>query len=147
MESWVAKFVDVRYPFERQRFLISGMFRQRQDSNTGHLEWTVLTERKLTNGNPPLGQREWARNPHHAKRDSRTRQSWSKAEKRLQQFARVSILRKEEGCLAARAWIPRVLQWWVRRSRGEAIGRKGKLIGTPNRIFYSEKPPSDLGGW
>jgi hypothetical protein len=44
------------------------------------------------------------------------------------------------------AWIPRVLQWWVRRSRGEAIGRKGKLSGTPNRIFYSEKPPRDLGG-
>jgi hypothetical protein len=34
----------------------------------------------------------------------------------------------------AQASIPRVLQLSVRRSRGEAIGRIQRLIGTPDRF-------------
>ena len=46
----------------------------------------------------------------------------------------------------ARASIPRILQLSVGRSRGEAVGRIQKLIGTPERFFYTGKPPVILGG-
>jgi len=61
--------------------------------------------------------------------------------------SRVLISWKEEVCLAARASIPRVLQLSVRRrSRGEAVGGIQQLIGTPERFFYTGKPPTVLGG-
>jgi len=56
------------------------------------------------------------------------------------------FLREEEVCLVAQASIPRVLQLSIRRSRGEAIGRIQRLIGTPDRFFYTGKPPAVLGG-
>ena len=46
----------------------------------------------------------------------------------------------------ARASIRRILQLSVGRSRGEAVGRIKTLIGTPERFFYTGKPPTVLGG-
>lgn len=60
--------------------------------------------------------------------------------------SRVLISWKEEVCLAARASIPRILQLSVGRSRGEAVGRIQTRIGTPERFFYTGKPPTVLGG-
>jgi len=48
--------------------------------------------------------------------------------------------------LYGRASIPRILQLSVGRSRGEAVGRIQTLIGTPERFFYTGKPPTVLGG-
>jgi len=83
-------------------------------------------------------------NPRHTDCDILVPRSSIAAEWGVQ-FARFDVA-EGRSVLTARASIPRILQLSVRRSRGEAIGRMQRLIGTPNRFFYTGKPPTVVGG-
>jgi hypothetical protein len=83
--------------------------------------------------------------PHHTDCDTLRSAQLYPAEHVVAQFARLDFA-EGRSCLAARASIPRVLQSSVRRNRGEAIGRIQRLIGIPERFFYTGKPPTVLGG-